>query len=45
MMEGAGDVSFTKHITAIDYASDGVSAQNWSTLAKVRAPTLPYKAF
>ncbi|KAL4428192.1 hypothetical protein ABPG75_002281 [Micractinium tetrahymenae] len=34
MMEGAGDVSFTKHSTAINYASDGASKQTWSTLAK-----------
>lgn len=40
----AGDVSFTKHSTAIDYASDGSSATTWSTLAKVWPPPLPCQA-
>jgi hypothetical protein len=35
LMEGAGDVAFTKHTTALEVASDGTTPQTWSSLAKV----------
>lgn len=35
MMEGGGDVAFTKHDTVLAYAKDGPDAESWSTLAKV----------
>jgi len=32
VMEGAADVAFTKHTIATDYAKDGSTPQDWSTL-------------
>ena len=34
LMEG-GDVAFTKHTTALQYAADGSNPQTWSTKKKV----------
>ncbi len=35
MMEGAGDVAFTKHNIAPEYAKDGTTPADWSSADKV----------
>lgn len=37
VMEGAGDVAFTKHNIALEYSRDGTTPQPWSTLNRVRS--------
>lgn len=34
LMEGAGDVAFTKHTIVTDYAKDGTTPQDWSSLTQ-----------
>ena len=43
VMEGAGDVAFTKHNIAPEYARDGSKPADWSSINKVRTLDLTSK--